>query len=373
MTRLQLASDRSKKLSGHIDELVQRLLLILLFWTIAAVVISTQIDDFLILLLNWLSPCTTSDCLNIYEPATWSGIRWSMVGLLSIIATSPIILQQMLDFASPGLLPDERRWLRNWFIITWLLSLLLTIVMVIWALPLFFSEGHDVQSGMGFSARYDAVAILQTTMYLILLQIIISAACLWVLLGIKIGVITNQLIGWWRLRIHGFTLGILILLSQSLEPSIIIIILALTAWLIELCFSSIKDQKLTGDDSIVYLDSEDCEHQFLLLDCSCLGAMEQQKKVGDIMRYSSNGLCSYADDQDEVLQAIIRSGITDLVVTGCNSMPLPAKFHSSLNSVGCSIRGLELMDREETLEQAWSAMKKQVLFLDAEYTMGHND
>jgi len=362
MTRVQLASDKSQQLSKHVEELTQRSLLILLFWTIAAIIIATQIDNLLSILLFWLSPCANSECLNIYEPATWSGTRWSMVGLLSLIATSPIILQQTLQFASPGLFPDERRWLKYWFIGTWLISMLMILVTVIWLLPAFFSVGHGTQSDMGFSARYDASRILGITFLVILAQVVVYAACLWVLLGSKLGVIDLENIGWWRLRVHGFTIGILVLLVQSVEPSILLVLVALCAWLLELCFSTANKSKFSSIDEAVYLDSKDGEHKFLLLDCKCLGAMN--KDIGDMMipKFSSEGMCASANDQDLLLQGIIRERFTDVIVTGCDSKPLPARLHSSANLTGCKIHGLELMDNEMELENAWSEMKSSILF-----------
>ena len=70
-----LEHDRQRTVQSHLDELTWRTTLV--FATIATLTLvwSVYVDDVLDIVLTALKPCV-GDCLNVYDPAQWSAVRW---------------------------------------------------------------------------------------------------------------------------------------------------------------------------------------------------------------------------------------------------------------------------------------------------------
>ena len=89
-------------------DLERRLIIWLFTVVVGALVWMRRIDADLEHLLERVSPCGLS-CLVAYDPAAWVSIKWTGVALASIICTLPLLVVLLDRFASPGLLPSERR------------------------------------------------------------------------------------------------------------------------------------------------------------------------------------------------------------------------------------------------------------------------
>ena len=78
---LQLEHDRQSPVQEHLNELTARVTLLLFFTTLTTLGWLTQIDAVLDTLLRHLNPCNEG-CLNLYDPARWSAIRWMAAAIL---------------------------------------------------------------------------------------------------------------------------------------------------------------------------------------------------------------------------------------------------------------------------------------------------
>jgi hypothetical protein len=91
------------------------------------------------------------------------------------------------------------------------------------------------------------------------------------------------------------------------------------------------------------LDSEGGLRRILMADCTCEAVCPRNNAPENIGVFSAEGLCTRATERDSLLQVISHSNITDLIITGCDSSPLPPSFKQSLQSLHCDLRGLDLM------------------------------
>ena len=101
-----LESDNNAHYQSHFDELTARTTMIFLVVGLFTVVWSIFIDDILLALLNQLQPCS-GPCLNLYDPAQWSAVRWLSSVLLAFCSAMPLMLHHLHQFAKPGLMRTE--------------------------------------------------------------------------------------------------------------------------------------------------------------------------------------------------------------------------------------------------------------------------
>ena len=102
---LQLERDSRTHVQSHLDELTSRVTLVFALIAATTLLFSTQIDGWLDALLAAIDPCET-ECLNLYDPARWSAVRWLSSTLAATLACMPILLHQAWSFSNKGLLPS---------------------------------------------------------------------------------------------------------------------------------------------------------------------------------------------------------------------------------------------------------------------------
>ncbi|MGY8670017.1 MAG: twin-arginine translocase subunit TatC, partial [Candidatus Poseidoniales archaeon] len=159
MGGLKLAADEDLPLDNHLSEFSYRASLLLLLVAILTVVWSFQIDSILTYTMRVLDPCLDS-CMNVFEPAEWTALRWLSSALLAMISVGPLAIQQIYSFSARGLMPAERRWLLSWLASTWLLACGSIYFTMNYLMPKFFAMGHSVQADVGLIGRYDAAETL---------------------------------------------------------------------------------------------------------------------------------------------------------------------------------------------------------------------
>ena len=62
----------------------------------------------------------------------------------------------------------------------------------------------------------------------------------------------------------------------------------------------------------------------------------------------TDALCLDPDARDGLLDTIVRHKVSDLVISGCDGMPLPVEFRQSVASTNCHLSGLEWLDHPST-------------------------
>ena len=81
-----LEQDQEQPVQAHLDELTWRTTVLFTAVAVLTLAWSTVVNDVLHLALISLQPCP-GDCLNVYDPAQWSAVRWltSLLLALSLI------------------------------------------------------------------------------------------------------------------------------------------------------------------------------------------------------------------------------------------------------------------------------------------------
>jgi len=342
---LLLETDKDNTVNSHVDEFTNRMTLVIVSALIFTAIWMNWIDSILTQLLQIMQPCS-SGCLNLYDPARWSAVRWLSATILGILSSIPIFIHQSYSFAKSGLLPSEKKWFLYWVIggsIGILSVMSITILLIV---PYAFSIGHANNVGMGLTTKYDAPLMLQFAISLIWAQMLIVIAGLAMVIAGITGNLNQKTADWWRLRVHGMLLMLLALSLPDVGGMIvfsIILVSILSVELISLRWTN-REPNITNSKSHVY-DFEGAKRNILVADCGCDGGCESiltNAKI-DLNITSFNGLCNSRIERLSLLDEIRVNRVTDLFISGCDGMPLPHLFKSNCHSLSCDIRGLELM------------------------------
>ncbi len=343
MGGLKLADDEDVPLEHHLSEFSYRASLLLLLIAILTVVWSFQIDSILTYTMCVLDPCSYS-CMNVFEPAEWTALRWLSSALLAIISTGPLVIQQIYSFSARGLMPAERRWLVSWLSSTWLLACACICLTMYYLMPKFFDMGHSVQADIGLVGRYDAAETLGLSLALAWSQLMVLVAISALIIAGKTNMVHRENADGWRLRIHGTMVMLLWLVIPDSTPGAWIGIAIIAVTLVEVFAHGPLNQNMPIPLKLRdILDGQGGLRRILMADCTCEMACPRNNAPENIGIFSADGLCTRANERDSLLQVIAHSKITDLIITGCDSSPLPPSFKQSLQSLHCDLRGLDLM------------------------------
>jgi Sec-independent protein secretion pathway component TatC len=110
---LQLEKDQKLTVQEHLNVLTQQATLIFALVIVLTGLMMTQIDEILQWVLNRMNPCQTTECLTLYEPASWSVVRWLTAVFLAVMCILPLIVGLFYQFAQPGLTKKEKICLEN--------------------------------------------------------------------------------------------------------------------------------------------------------------------------------------------------------------------------------------------------------------------
>lgn len=344
---LQLERDSRVHVQSHLDELTSRVTLVFALIAATTLLFSTQIDDWLDVLLASIDPCQT-DCLNLYDPARWSAVRWLSATLAATLACMPILLYQAWSFANKGLLPSERSWMVRWMIGGTLSSLGIIGMTLFWLLPMLFESGHAIQTEMGLVARYDAVLMLTISVAVIWTQMVVTVAILGMAIAGQLGVLNQQTADWWRLRCYSL---VLMLLYASLPEfgSLALTLMIASVFVIELmCKAWLQQSAPQVVDSVTFMDEEGGARRPVLIECLCGGAATPLPAPIDLNmpRLLYKNLCGSTQQRESVYDALRASRSTDAFVTGCDSTPLGSKFLKNCSALGVRTSGLDLLARQ---------------------------
>jgi len=340
-----LETDTEQAIQSHLDELTLRTTILFVSVSLLTLAWSFVIDDLFMMFLNHIQPCAES-CLNLYQPAQWSAIRWLSSLLLGMISTIPLALHHIHQFSRPGLLDNEYKSLKRTTYSGTMIFFVMGWFMLYWAFPTLYSMGHEHQTSMGLVAQYSVVemVVFAAISIWILMLFMLSWSVL-VALGYS-GVLTNETADHWRWKIYGIG-TLLILLSMpegtnGLTPLLLILYWATCETIGRNWFNASPSQ--LGKSS-VRLDYEGRQRRLYVADCSCLGA-NTHHGLGSINGYalgSFEALCANKDDRNRLLEHTIAGNYTDILITGCDTKACPERLKNNLNQLGCSLRGLDLM------------------------------
>lgn len=363
---LLLESDKDNTVNSHIDEFTSRMTLVLFFALICTAIWMNWVDLVLSRLLLLMQPCS-EQCLNLYEPAKWSSVRWLSATILGILSAIPLFILQSYSFAKSGLLPSEKKWFLYWSIAGALTILSVMSVTILLIVPKLFLLGHGSNIAMGLTTMYDAPMMLQFAISLVWAQMLIVIAALAMVIAGITGNLNQKTADWWRLRVHGLLLLLLALSLPDVGTMVVFsIILAsiATVELISLRWTRAIDK---GDNSQSYIyDSEGGKRNILIADCHCDGGCKAiaEGSFEKLNISSFSGLCNSRQQRLFLLDEIRVNRVTDLIISGCDGSPLPHLFKSNCHSLSCDIRGLDLMQI-----QSYRTIQQQQLGLDSALAM----
>ena len=169
-----LEQDQEQPVQAHLDELTWRTTVLFTAVAVLTLAWSTVVNDVLHLALISLQPCP-GDCLNVYDPAQWSAVRWLTSLLLALLSALPLVAFHVLQFAKPGLLPSEYTALRRWMLVSILTLVFLSVVLMTHVLPALYEMGYQQHRKAGLAAQYSAIDMLLVAAYCVWSLMVIAA------------------------------------------------------------------------------------------------------------------------------------------------------------------------------------------------------
>ena len=340
-----LEHDSTRTLQSHLDELTWRTTLIFATVAVFTLVWSMYVDEVLNALLTMLQPCV-GDCLNVYDPAQWSAVRWLTCVILGVFSALPLVLVQLLKFSKPGMLPSEYTAFKRWLTITTLVLGGGTFLLIADGLPMLYEFGFQQHRAAGLSAQYSAVDML-----------LVAAFCIW---GFFVFIATWNAIAslgffnilnadtadYWRLRIYGLGSLLLVLSIPEHAASLLLPLLA-TYWTTSELIGQrwyLKEVAVFGSPS-VRLDGEGRRRKVAMVDCSCEGANTHHGHalVAGCSTVDVRSLCTDGASRTRLIEHALQSAITDVVITGCDTKACPSQFLGNMKKLDIAVHGLNLM------------------------------
>ena len=224
-----LESDKDAAIQSHLDELSKRTILIFVTIVTLTLIWSFSVDELLQDFLAMLHPCQ-GDCLNVYDPAQWSAIRWLSALYLAFLSSLPLLLYHVHSFAKPGLSLEEYKALKRCTIFGTVLLLFSFVLMTTTLLPMLFEAGHENHQSVGLTAQYSAVEMLAVATYLTWILGLVLISWLVMFTAGQLRLLTQTTAEWWRIRVYGIS-SLLILLTvpeqaQALSVPLVAVTLA---------------------------------------------------------------------------------------------------------------------------------------------------
>jgi len=321
----------------------------------------TTIDEILNAILAHLNPCGTSDCLTLYEPASWSVVRWLSAVFLAILCVLPFALASMYRFAAPGLTQDEQSMLKRWMLSTAILGYSTLFALFYVFIPKLYDVGDSIHSDMGLIAQYDAVSLFVLALSIFWGLLITYILAFATTTSGALGLITENNQDWWRIRLLGIGGLVLFLSLPGRWNGVNIILLSLMIAYLE--FSIRKSIRVSNEiyNPSAIFDHEGRRRYVTYVDCSCQGVaypIDTSPEHTGLLRYES--LCDNIGERHHLISMVSKHQLTDVIIGGCDASPLPESFQESVSSTRCTLRGLDLLSLQGSLPNDNIQLRREV-------------
>lgn len=349
---LHLEHDSSLPVQTHFDLLTQKATLGFFLIGILTFAFISKIDLVLESIMHHLNPCENTSCLALYEPASWSVVRWLTAVFLSVMLILPFALHSMYSFARPGLTQSENIMLKRWMLISSITGYASLFVLFYFLIPSLYEFGDGIHQTTGLTSQYDAVSLFTFALsifWAILITYIIAFATI---TAGSLGLITDNNQDWWRVRILGIGGVVLLLSLPGRWNGTNILLLSLMVLFLEMSIrKSIRTSKeIIGPQAM--FDSEGRRRYVAYVDCSCHGVafpIDTSPENTGLLRYQA--LCDNIEEREHLIDTVSRYRLTDIIIGGCDSSPLPERFQKTIESANCQLRGLNLLDLQGATPQ----------------------
>lgn len=340
-----LDQDLQQPVQVHLNELTWRTTVVFATVSLLTFAWSTMVDDVLDLLLQNLKPCP-GECLNVYDPAQWSAVRWLTSLLLAVLSSLPLVAFHVLQFSKPGLLPGEYKALRTWMLAVAMGLVAIAYMLVIHWLPALYDAGFSQHDNVGLAAQYSAIDMLLVAVFCVWATMVVAATWTGLVLMGRLGVVNRTTADVWRLRLYGVG-SLLLALSTPNHAQPLLLPLLATYWTSSELIGQrwLMAEPLAQGYAVERLDIEGRRQRIALLDCSCEGANAHHgyADVDGCSTVSVEGICTSSFSRTAVLEHLIQAKITDAVITGCDGNPCPKQFKENVDHLGARLHGLNLM------------------------------
>ena len=340
-----LDQDLQQPVQVHLNELTWRTTVVFATVSLLTLAWSTMVDDVLDLLLQNLKPCP-GECLNVYDPAQWSAVRWLTSLLLAVLSSLPLVAFHVLQFSKPGLLPGEYKALRTWMLAVAMGLVAIAYMLVIHWLPALYDAGFTQHDNAGLAAQYSAIDMLLVAVFCVWVTMVVASTWTGLVLMGRLGVVNRTTADVWRLRLYGVG-SLLLALSTPNHAQPLLLPLLATYWTSSELIGQrwLKAPPLARGHAVERLDREGRRQRISLLDCSCEGANAHHgyADVDGCSTVAVEGICTSSSSRTAVLEHLIQANITDAVITGCNGKPCPKPFIENIDHLGVRLHGLNLM------------------------------
>jgi Sec-independent protein secretion pathway component TatC len=347
---LQLENDQKLTVQEHLNLLTQQGTLAFVLIIALTGLFMTQVDELLQWLLDRMNPCATNDCLTLYEPASWSVVRWLTAVFLSVICILPLIIRSFYKFAQPGLTKNEKIMFRKWTIFSLISIYSLLGILFFYAIPMLYSIGDSVHAEVGLKSQYDAVH-----MFIFALSIFWTCLIGFILVFATIsagstGLITDSTKDWWRIRIHGIG-GLVLLLSlpgrwNGTNIALITTMIIILEYVIK---NSVRKTYSINSPKPMF-DHEGRRRLLLYVEISDKhGDSKMQNSPENTAFLRCNSLTDNINERDIIVDTVVSYRITDTIIIGCDDSKLPTSFQSVIKSANCSMWFLQDSDNESIM------------------------
>ena len=358
---LKLEGDYALPVQVHFDTLTQKATLGFVLIALLTLGIMTTIDEILNIILAHLNPCGTSDCLTLYEPASWSVVRWLSAVFLAILCVLPFALRSMYRFAEPGLTQDEQSMLKRWMLSSATFGYITLFALFYVFIPKLYDVGDSIHSDMGLIAQYDAVSLFVLVLSIFWGLLITYILAFATITSGALGLITENNQDWWRIRLLGIG-GLVVFLSLPGRWNGVNIIL-LSLMIVYLEFSIRKSIRVSNEiyNPSAIFDHEGRRRYVTYVDCSCQGVaypIDTSPKHTGLLKYQA--LCDNLDERHHLISMMSKHQLTDVIIGGCDASPLPESFQETVSSARCTLRGLDLLGLQGSLSNDNIQLRKEV-------------
>ena len=320
-----------------------------------------KIDAILEATLTHLNPCDDSSCLALYEPASWSVVRWLSAVFMAVLCVLPFALASMYSFAKPGLTQSEQTMMKQWMLLSSTIGYCSLIVLFYVIIPSLYSIGDSIHRDMGLTSQYDAVTLFTLALSIFWALLVAYLIAFATTTAGALGLITENNQDWWRTRILGIGGVVLFLSLPGRWNGTNIVLLSVTIVFLE--YSIQKSVRVAREllSPNALFDYEGRRRFVSYVDCSCQGVaypIDTSPQNTGLLKYDA--LCENIEERQHLIDTIAKYRLTDVIIGGCDASPLPTSFKHAADSVQCQLRGLDLLALQGAVPSENPVLKDEI-------------
>ena len=285
--------------------------------------------------------------LTIYSPADWFSIRSSLVLILASLSSLPLFSLMLHRFIVTGLLPKEQRWLTLILSISAFIIPVFLVLMWIWILPASIDIIQNYSNLDGVGIRYNAAAIIGLGLGISWLFLIGIFTTISLSVARLVGLVDRGETKF-RIRIILISGSMLILTLPIVYDGLKIFLSVLTIFIADRIASTVPDSPLGRRNFLVHDNNILGEFSRVgIVDCSCEGScpsMPKGLKYSGIALPVCSAICLNQDEQNAIFNLVVEHNLSKLVITGCDSSPVPSILSKAITEADCQLVGLNWLD-----------------------------